>query len=439
MARPEPEDRPERLSTAELRDVWRILDAGERVDGFRLVGPDEAEEFFLALPTHDQLDLLQSMVPAERRLWSRLLPPDDAVDLIQEAPEELRPELMAAFDEPTRREVRTLLAYAEEHAGGLMSPRYARVRPDMTVDEAILYMRRQASQNLETIYYGYVLDKDVLLGVVSFRDLFQARGNALVRDVMHTELVTVAEDMDQEAVGLVMDQHSLLALPVVDAEGRMKGIVTLDDIVDVVREEATEDIQKIGGTEALDAPYLEVGYLPMVQKRAGWLTILFLAQFFTISVMTVFEERLREMTVLTVFVPLIISSGGNSGSQAATLVTRAMALREVRLRDWLRVLSREALMGLTLGAVLGSLGLIRILLWPGGPDSYGEQYLRLGGAVATSVLGVVLWGTLSGAMLPFALRRLGADPASASAPMIATLTDVVGLLIYFSTARLWLG
>jgi magnesium transporter len=439
MPLPESGQRPERLSTAELRDVWRILDSAERVDGFRLVGPDEAEEFFLALPTHDQLDLLQAMVPAERRLWSRLLPPDDAVDLIQEAPEELRPELMAAFDEPTRREVRTLLAYAEEHAGGLMSPRYARVRPDMTVDEAILYMRRQASQNLETIYYGYVLDKDVLLGVVSFRDLFQARGNALVRDVMHTDLVTVAEDMDQEAVGLVMDQHNLLALPVVDAQGRMKGIVTLDDIVDVVRDEATEDIQKIGGTEALDAPYLEVGFLPMLQKRAGWLTILFLAQFFTISVMEVFEGRIRELTALTLFVPLIISSGGNSGSQAATLVTRAMALREVRMRDWLRVLSREAVMGLTLGGVLGSLGLVRILLGHVGPDDLGPQYLRLGATVATSVLGVVLWGTLSGSMLPFALRRLGADPASASAPMIATLTDVVGLLIYFGTARLWLG
>jgi magnesium transporter len=403
------------------------------------VAPDEAEEFFHTLTTRDQLDLLQSMVPAERRLWTRLLQPDDAVDLIQEAPEELRPELMAAFDDPTRREVRTLLAYQEEAAGGLMSPRYARVRPDMTVDEAILYMRRQATQNLETIYYGYVLDRDVLLGVVSFRDLFQAPGNAIVRDVMHTDLITVAEDMDQEAVGLIMDQHTLMALPVVDAGGHMKGIVTIDDIVDVVREEATEDIHKIGGTEALDAPYLEVGFLAMVQKRVGWLTILFLAQFLTISVMTFFEASVRETAVLAAFIPMIISSGGNSGSQAATLVTRAMALREVRSRDWLRVLSKESVMGLTLGLVLGSLGLIRILFWPGGADSFGEDYVRLGAAVSTSILGVVLWGTLSGSMLPFALRRLGADPASASAPMVATVVDLVGLLIYFNVARLWLA
>ena len=214
-----------------------ILDAGERVDGFRLVAPDEAEEFFHTLTTHDQLDLLQSMVPAERRIWTRLLQPDDAADLIQDAARAApRPALLGPpSTTPRASEVRALLAYQEEAAGGLMSPRYARVRPDMTVDEAILYMRRQASQNLETIYYGYVLDLDVLLGVVSFRDLFQAPGNASVRDVMHTELVTVAEDMDQEAVGLVMDQHNLMALPVVDAGGRMKGIVTLDDIVDVVQ------------------------------------------------------------------------------------------------------------------------------------------------------------------------------------------------------------
>ena len=208
--------RPERLSTADLRDVWRILDASERIDGFRLVGADEAEEFFQALATHEQLELLEAMLPAERRIWARLLQPDDAADLMQEASDEFRSELMGLFDEPTRREVRTLMAYEEDAAGGLMSPRYARVRPDMTVEEAILFLRRQANLNLETIYYGYVLDRDVLLGVVSFRDLFQARGAASVSDIMNTELVTVPEDLDQEAVGVIMARHDLVAVPVVD-------------------------------------------------------------------------------------------------------------------------------------------------------------------------------------------------------------------------------
>jgi magnesium transporter len=213
--------------------------------------------------------------------------------------------------------------------------------------------------------------------------------------------------------------------------------VTIDDIVDVVQEEATEDIQKIGGTEALEAPYLEVGFLGMLHKRAGWMMILFLAQLLTISVMTFFEESLARMAVLAAFIPLIISSGGNSGSQATTLVTRAMALREVRLGDWAHVFSKEVVVGLALGSILAALGLARILLWPGG-SSFGADYVRLGAAVSTSLLAVVLWGTLVGCMLPFLLRRLGFDPASASAPLIATLCDVMGLVIYFTVARLWL-
>jgi magnesium transporter len=429
----------ERLSTEELRDVWRILDTGERLDGFRLVAPDEGEEFFTSLSSADQLDLVESMTPAERRLWTRTLAPDDAADLIQGAGDERRSELMALFDEPTRREVRMLLAYAEDDAGGLMSPRYARVRPDMTVDEAILFLRRQANLNLETIYYGYVLDGQKLLGVVSFRDLFQAKGDADVSAIMHADLVTVQDDTDQEAVGAIMAEHDLVAVPVVDASGYMKGIVTIDDIVDVVQEEATEDIQKIGGTEALEAPYLEVGLLGMLQKRAGWLTILFLAQLFSITVMTFFEESIAKMAVLAAFIPLIISSGGNSGSQATTLVTRAMALQEVRLRDWMRVFSMEVVLGLALGLILALIGFARILFWPGASTTFGEYYVELGFAVATSVMCVVVWGTVSGSMLPLLLRRLGFDPASASAPLVATLVDIMGLVIYFNVARFWLA
>jgi magnesium transporter len=370
-----------------------------------------------------------------------MLAPDDAADLLQEVDEHKRSELLALFDEPVRREVSALLAYAEDDAGGLMSPRFARVRPDQTVDEAILYLRRQAFDRLELIYYGYVLDREQrLLGVVSFRDLFRARGSAAVRDVMKTDVITVPEEMDQETVGRVFAEHDLVALPVLDSNGRMKGIVTVDDIVDVVQEEATEDIQKIGGTAALDAPYLEVGLAGMIRKRLGWLTILFFAQMLTVVVMKHFQVRIETVSLLSLFIPLIISSGGNSGSQASTLVIRAMSLGEVQLSDWKRVFFHELAAGLCLGLVLGVIGFARVMgLWPGDPAEYALFSWQLAVTILFSVVGVVLWGTLIGSMLPLLLRRLGLDPASASAPLVATLCDVTGILIYFLTATFWLA
>jgi magnesium transporter len=248
----------------------------------------------------------------------------------------------------------------------------------------------------------------------------------------------VREDLDQEAVANVMAESDLMAVPVVDAEGRIKGIVTLDDIVDVVREEATEDIQKIGGTQALDAPYLEVGVLEMVRKRAIWLTVLFVGQLLTATAMAYFEDEIARAVVLALFIPLVISSGGNSGSQASTLVIRAMAMEEVRLRDWARVLRREFAAGLLLGLLLGVIGLLRVLLWPGRVSAFGEHFALIGATVAVSLVWIVMWGAVAGAMLPFLLRRLGFDPASASAPFVSTLVDVTGLVIYFSVATVLL-
>jgi magnesium transporter len=430
---------PARLPADDLRDAWRVLDRDERVDGFRLLGPLEAQDFFQSLSAHDQCELVLALSSGEQRLWLRSLAPDDAADLVQEAPAEAREQLLAVFEDLTRREVNALLAYAEDDAGGLMSPRFARVRPDMTVDEAILYLRRQAAHRLETIYYAYVLDRDQkLLGVVSFRDLFQAQGSSRVRDVMGADLVTVPATMDQEQVGRVFAQHDLTAIPVVDEAGRMVGIVTVDDIVDVVQEEATEDIQKIGGSGALDAPYLEVGFLGMLHKRAGWLIVLFLAQFLTTLVLLRYESFFDRLSVLAVFIPMIVSSGGNSGSQASTLVIRALALGEVHLRDWSRVLLRELAVGLALGLLLGGIGLLRIVFLPPASGAAVGAW-ELGTTVACSVLGVVLWGTISGSMLPFLLRRLRLDPAGASAPLVSTLVDVVGLLVYISVAALILS
>jgi magnesium transporter len=428
---------PTQIDLAELNEAWWVLSTEERLAGFRLLDPESAEEFFHGLDAADQADLLLQLGTAERRLWLRTLAPDDAADVIQELPDERRMELIALLDEATRREVTALLAYEEDEAGGLMSSRYARVRPDMTVDEAISYLRRQAVSTIEpeTIYYVYVLDgSQRLLGVISFRDLFASPGNRPVREVMNTDVIAAPDDMDQEAVARLFAEHDLLALPVIDSTGVLKGIVTVDDIVDVVEEEATEDIQKYGAMEVLEEPYLRIGLLSLLRKRVGWLIVLFLAQLVTASMILEFEDRLSGLFLLSAFIPLIISSGGNSGSQASTLVIRAMAVGEVRLRDWWRVARRELAVGLTLGLVLGTLGLLRVLVDDLLGNTTDLAWLVLAGIISTSLVAVVVFGTLVGSMLPFLLRLVGLDPASASAPLVSTISDVTGLLVYFTIA-----
>jgi magnesium transporter len=430
----------EPLSLGEIREVWPLLAHGDRIQAFLMLPRDEAEDFFFNLPARDQADVVLGVPAREQRSWLRSLPPDDAADLIQAAPQGKRESLLALLDEATRREVTALLAYSEDNAGGLMNPRYVRVRPEMTVDEAISYVRKQMRELTRTIYYVFVLDAEQkLMGVVSFSALFNASVRARVSDIMRTQVITIPEQMDQEAVATKFAQSRLLALPVVDVNGRMKGIVTADDVVDVVREEATEDMQKVGGVEALEAPYLEIEMSRMIRKRVGWLCVLFLGEMLTASAMGFFEKEIARAVVLALFIPLIISSGGNSGSQATTLVIRAMALGEVRLRDWWRVVRREFIAGLGLGLVLAVIGFVRIVLWEGMFHTYGPHYVGIAATVAISLVGVVMWGTLAGSMLPFILRRLGFDPASASAPFVATLVDVSGLVIYFTAAAVILG
>lgn len=413
---------------------WPRLSLDDRVRAFRALTRDHRETLFLGLSSAEQAELLLTMPEHERRTYLRVLPPDDAADVIQEAPDQQKDGLLSLLDEVARREVLALLAYAEDDAGGLMSPRFARLRPGMTVDEALSYLRLQARQ-METVYYAYVLDPSQrLVGVLSFRDLFMADATRRVEDVMRRDLISVTEDMDQEEVARLFASHAFAAIPVLDAAGVMKGIVTVDDIVDVVQEEATEDIQKIGGMEALDAPYLETGFWQMARKRAGWLAALFVGEMLTATAMGRYEDEIAQAVILALFIPLIISSGGNSGSQASTLVIRAMALGEVRLRDWWRVARREVFSGLTLGAVLAAIGFTRILLWQWASGVYGEHYLLIAATISISLIGVVMFGTLAGSMLPFVLRRIGFDPASASAPFVATLVDVTGIVIYFTVA-----
>jgi magnesium transporter len=362
--------------------------------------------------------------------------------VIQQGGEANRQTLLALLDDPTRKEVQALLAYAEDEAGGLMSTRYARLRPEASADEAILYLRRQARAKVETIYVAYVLDPaQRLLGVCSFRDLFAADPKTKVSEIMETDVVRVTDEMDQESVSRIFAEHDLNVVPVVDKDGKMKGIVTVDDIVDVVQEEATEDAQKFGGLEALDMPYLQSTRREMIKKRARWLAILLIGEMFTATALGFFEDSL--IPILALFLPLIISSCGNSGSQASTLVIRAMALGEVRTADAVLVFRREILIGVVLGLILGGIASIRVLVW-GSFGAYhhfhgGEHYALVGITVACAVVGCVMWGTLMGAMLPFALRRFGADPASASAPLVATLVDVSGIIIYFTIAKLILS
>jgi magnesium transporter len=423
-------------ATEALWERWPRLTHAERLQQFRELHAAEKADFFLELSARDQGELLLGLPEDQRRVWMRLLAPDDAADLIQEIDPELHNQVISLLDEPTRKEVSALLAYNEDEAGGLMSPRFARLRPDSTVDEAITYLRRQAG-TLETIYYAYVLDHvQHLLGVISLRELFSADPNKLVHEIMHSDLISVPEDADQKEVAAVIRDSRLLAVPVLDGDGRMVGIVTVDDIVDVVEEEATRDIQNVGGTAALDGPYLHAKFFELVRKRAGWLMILFVGEMFTATAMSFYQGEIERAVVLALFLPLIISSGGNSGSQATTLVIQAMAVGDVRLRDWFRVIRRELFLGLALGCILGVIGLTRIFAWQALFHFYGAQTAILALTVMCALIGVVAFGSIAGATLPFILRRCGLNPASASAPFVATLVDVTGLVIYFSIARL---
>lgn len=419
----------------QLKEIWGGLTVVQRLEEFLALSRSDAEDFFLSLSASEQHDLIQGFPNVQKRSWIRLLAPDDVADLIQQFPFEERAQILALLDIGTMKEVVALLAYAEDDAGGLMSPRFIRLRPDVSVDVAIRYLRAQAKSSVEPVHYVYVLDHEQkLVGVLSFRDLLLAPADKLIQEIMKKDLVTVPEDMDQEEVGRHFAESSLSALPVLDIEGKMKGVITVDDAVEAVEEEATEDIHKLGGTEALEEPYLQVSIWQMLKKRGIWLSVLFVGEMFTAQVMGVYEKEIERAVVLALFIPLIISSGGNSGSQATSLIIRSLALREIRQTDWWKVLRRELLVGSLLGLCLGLIGVARIVFWPWRQEVYGDHFLMIGITVAVSLLGVVLWGSVVGSMLPFMLRKVGADPATASAPLVATLVDVTGLVIYFSLA-----
>ena len=426
----------------DLWELWPSLSEDERLEWFDQLSHDDAEDFFSSITCEDQSALIAAMTPHQQRQWMRILAPDDAADVLQLIDdEEMQRRRKTYLQDRVRNEVDALMAYKEDEAGGLMSPRFARIRPDMSIDEAILYIRRQIRDELETIYYIYVLDhQQHLLGVVSFEDLIKASGDKKVSDVMETDPTKVTDDMDQESVALIFAREDHFALPVVDADNVMKGIITIDDIVDVVNDEATEDFQKMGGMAALDNDYLQSSYGEMYKKRIVWLIALFCCTIFTTRVMDYYSNAIESAVILSVFVPLIMASGGNTGSQAATLITRAMALGEIRQRDVLRVFKREFIvsgcLGLTLGVIafLVATGFYLMGTFPAGDGIY----LRLCLTSAISVLILVIYGSLVGSMLPFLLRLCHVDPASASAPFVTTIVDVSSIIIYFTIAMMLL-
>ncbi len=419
----------------DLHKLWANDSLNEKIELFKGLPLADAQEFFRELSTRNQFEIIENLPEREQTVWLRLLDPDDAADLLQEAEPADIEHYLHLLDSNTRDDVQALLMYREDVAGGLMSPRFVRVRPEMTVSEALTYVRKQARDATETIYTIYVLDaQQILLGVTSLRSLITADALKKIKDVMRSSVISASDQADQEELSRLFAEHDLMAIPIVDSQNRMKGIVTIDDIVDVVEEEATEDIQKIGGSEVLGAPYLDISLAEMIKKRGGWLVILFLSEMLTANAMGHFQDQISKAVILAVFIPLVISSGGNSGSQASTLIIRAMALGEVTLRDWFKVMKKELVTGFALGLLLGAIGFARVIVWQQFFPVYGPHYFLLAATIGLSLLGIVMWGTLSGSLLPLILRRVGFDPATASTPFVATLVDVTGLVIYFTVA-----
>jgi len=367
---------------------------------------------------------------------------DRATDIVHELDAAERARLIPLLAPEARRSIQLLLSYPPTTAGALMTTEFVAVPADWTVAQTMQHIR-EVERSRETVYAIYVLDprSRQLLQVVTMRRLITGEPEDSILAVAQVNPpVTVDPLLDQEEVAQLIRRHDLLAIPVVDAQQQMLGIVTVDDILDALIDESTEDVHKFGGVEALDKPYMQIGFLEMLRKRAGWLSVLFLGEMLTASAMQHYEDELARAVVLTLFIPLIMSSGGNSGSQATSLLIRSLALRELRLRDWWKVALRELPTGVVLGAILGLLAIVRITIWQlAGLHDYGEHWKLLAVTIGAALVGIVTFGSLSGSMLPFVLKRLGFDPASASAPFVATLVDVTGLVIYFSIAAMILG
>ena len=402
--------------------IFRILPRSTAADTFEYLELVQQERILKALGHEQVVNLLNEMAPDDRTL------------LLEELPARVTTRLLSLLSPEELGVAKSLLGYPEESIGRRMTPDFLAVREEWTISQVLEFIRTHG-QDKETLNVLYVIDNaGRLIDDIRAREFLLAPLEKRVSDLMDRRFVALRADDDQEIAVVAFKKHDRTALPVTDSTGVLIGIVTVDDVLDVAEQEATEDIQRLGGMQSLDLPYMSTRLAEMVQKRAGWLVILFLGEMLTATAMGYFEAEIAQAVVLALFVPLIISSGGNSGSQAASLIIRAMALGEVTLTDWWRVMRREIISGLALGAILGTIGFLRISVWSSFSDLYGPHWLLLAFTVGGALVGVVLWGTLAGAMMPLIMKRLGADPAASSAPFVATLVDVTGLIIYFSVA-----
>ena len=437
---------------SELAEALAGMRAADIADALRELQPDAAAKVMAALPfdlavqVFDEPELERHRCDIVMRIDDASVGPlidamsaDQQADLFREIPDADRPRLLRKLEPSTREALKLLLKYPPDTAGGIMTTEFVSMPTSWTVDQALRYIREVGNAK-ETVYAIYVLDPTdrALVHVVSLRDLMMADRAAHVGAVgLQRKPLSVTPLADREDVARLISKYNLLAVPVVDDANRVLGIVTVDDVIDAIVREQTEDVQKFGGMEALDEPYTEITFARMIRKRGGWLCALFLGEMLTATAMGHFEGEIARAVVLSLFIPLIISSGGNSGSQATSLIIRALALREIGLRDWWRVAIRELPAGLALGAILGVIGIVRIVLWQRiGWYDYGPHWVLVAFTVGVALVGVVTFGSLAGSMLPFLLKRLGFDPASASAPFVATLVDVTGLVIYFTVAFL---
>ncbi len=425
------------LAPADLAELLNQLTLAEAAAVVSMLPTARVIELFDDPTMRRRAAILEHLEPPRAAEILTGLSADERTDVVQKMGHHPRHLILPKLSGDVRKELEGLLQYPAHTAGGIMTTEFVRLEPTMSVSDALKKIRSVAREK-ESIYACYVMDPGTgqLMGAVSLRDLVMAELTTPITEVMRKKPITVNALDDQEDVARKIGKYNLLAVPVLEKDGSVVGFVTVDDVVDVLIEEGTEDILRMAAVEpgALDKPYMQTSLPVMIRKRASWLVILFLGEMLTATAMGFFEKEIARAVVLALFVPLIISSGGNSGSQASTLVIRALALGEVSLRDWWRVMRREVFSGLGLGVILGTIGFLRITVWSAFSNLYGPHWPLVALTVGVALVGIVMWGTLAGSMLPFVLRRLGFDPATSSAPFVATLVDVTGLIIYFSVA-----
>lgn len=429
------------LHSADIAEVLDRLDPEEARYVFERLDPEVAAEVILEVPEDRRDALLENYTGKEiAEELIEHIDSDDAADVIAELPEDVQEEVLANIeDSEQKQEITELLTYDEHTAGGLMGKELVKVNVGNTMLECVRQLRLHAD-DIDNVYVIHVVDdNDRLVGTVALKQLLTTPLRTPIKEVYDPDVISVKADADAETAARLMEKYDLVVLPVVDLHGRLVGRITIDDVVDTIREEETEDAQKMAGMEALEYSYSNSSLWEMVKARMGWLIILFIGESFTATAMGFFEHQIAKAVVLALFVPLIISSGGNTGSQASTLIIRALALGDVSIREWWRIFRRELSVGLIMGTGLGIIGFARVAIWAQFVDIYGPQWQSIAWVVGLSLLGVVVWGNLIGSLFPLVLKRLGLDPAVSSAPFVATVVDVTGLLIYFGIASYFLA